>query len=90
MTRPAPVDLRPVDRGHADAATADHDNRFSRSDLGRIYHRAISGDDAATDQRCEIQRHVLADFDDRILMHQHLLGERRQIQELVQLLRARP
>ena len=58
--------------------------------LGGVHHRAVAGDDAAADQRREIERHVLADFDDGVLVHQHLLGEGRQVEELVELLRARP
>ena len=57
---------------------------------GGIHHRAVAGDDAAADQRGQFERHVLADFDDGVFVHQHLLGERRQVEELVELLRARP
>jgi hypothetical protein len=78
-------DLRAVDRGHADAAAANHHHALAGRDFCGIDHRAVAGDDAATDQRGKLQRHVLADFDDRILVHQHLLGERRQVEKLVQL-----
>ena len=83
-------DLRTVDRRHADAAAADHRDGLAGLNLGRVHDRAVAGDDAAADQRREIERHVLADFDDGVFVHQHLLGERREIEELVQLLRPAP
>ena len=55
--------------------------------LRRVDHRAVAGDDAAADQRREFERHVLADFHDGVLVHQHLLGEGREVEELVELLR---
>ena len=87
MMRPAPAICGAVDRGHADAAAADHGDGFAGRDLGGVHDRAIAGDDAAADQRGEIERHFLPDFDDGVLVHQHLLGEGRQIEELLQLLR---
>jgi hypothetical protein len=83
-------DLRAIDRGHADSATADHHDGFAGGDLGGVHHRAIAGDDAAADQRRQLQRHVLADFDDGILVHQHLLGKGGKIEKLMELLRPGP
>jgi HAMP domain-containing protein len=77
-------DRRGVDRRQADAARAEHrDGRAGLHPRG-VHHRAVAGDDAAADQRSEVQRHVLADLHQRVLVHQHLLGERRQVGELVQ------
>src|ERR1700760_1042112 len=56
----------------------------------RIHHGTIAGDDAAADQRGELQRHVIPDFDDGVFVHQHLLGKRREIEELVEFLRPAP
>jgi hypothetical protein len=69
-------DLRAVDRGHADPATANHHHGLAGRDLGGVHDGAIAGDDAAADQRRQFKRHVLADFDDGVFVHQHLLGER--------------
>ncbi len=83
-------DLRTIDRGHADAAATDHHDVLAGRDLCGIHDGAVAGDDAATDQRRQIERHVLADFDDGVFVHQHLLGEGRQIEKLIQFLRSRP
>ena len=45
---------------------------------------------AASDQSCQLERHVAADLHDRIFVHQHLLGERRQIEKLMHQLSALP
>jgi len=68
-------DLGAVDRGHADAAAADHHHGLAGRDLRGVDDSAITSDDAATDQRRQFKRHVLANFDDGVLVHQHLLGE---------------
>src|SRR5205085_10389645 len=67
--------LRTVDRRHADAAATDHGDSFAGLDACRVHHRAVAGDDAATDQRRQFERHVFTDFDDGVLVHQHLFGE---------------
>ena len=75
-------DRRAVDARQADAAAADHRNRRARFDLRGVDHRADAGRDAAADQRRAVERHVGADLHDGVFVHQHVLGERRQVQEL--------
>ena len=66
----------PADASAIDAAATDHHDGLARSDLGRIHRRAEAGDDAAADQRADVEGNVLVDFDDGVLMHQHLLSIR--------------
>ena len=72
-----------VDGRQADAAAADHRHRAADLDLGGVDHRAEAGGDAAADQRGPVERHVVADFDQGVLVDQHVFGERRQREELV-------
>ena len=76
-------DLRALDRCEAYAAGAEHRDRRAGLDLRGPQHRADAGGDAASDERRAIERDVLADFHDRVLMQQHLLAVRRNVEELV-------
>ena len=68
-------DIGAVDGGHADAAAADHRDGLAGGDLGGVGHRAEAGHHPAADTGGAIQRHVLADFDHRVLMDQHLFAK---------------
>ena len=76
-------DCRAIDGRHADTTAADHHHRLPRRHLGGVEHGADAGNDATADQRGAVERHVLADLYDRILVDQHLLGEGRHVEELV-------
>ena len=69
-------DRRAVDGGHADAAAANDDDGLAGPNLRGIDGGAKARDDAATDQRADVEGHVLVDFHDGVLVHQHLLGIR--------------
>ena len=79
-------DLRGVDRRQADAAGAEDGDRRAGLDPRRVDDRAVAGDDAAADQAGEVERHVVAHLHERVLVDDHLLGERRQVEELVEVL----
>ena len=72
-----------VDGGESDAAEADHRHRAADLDLGGVVHRADPGGHAATDERSPVERHVLANLHDGVLMHEHVLGKRGEVVELV-------
>ena len=57
------------------------------STCGGAEHRADAGGDAAADERGAVERHVVADLHQRVLVHEHLLGERAAVDELVHRLR---
>jgi hypothetical protein len=86
MIRPLAGDGGAVDGGHADAAAADHSHRLAGGDLGGVDGGAVAGDDAAADQRRPVERKVVADLHQRILVHQHHLGVGGEIGEGMQLL----
>ncbi|MCY1437239.1 hypothetical protein D9M71_533930 [compost metagenome] len=73
---------RAIDRGKADAATTEHRDRFAGAHLGGIEDCASAGGDCTTQQRGTVQGHVAADSDQGVLVHQHLLGIGRQVNEL--------
>jgi hypothetical protein len=75
-------DGRAVDGGQAHAAAADHGHGLARTDAGGVDHRADAGHHRAADQGGAVEGHVLADGDAGVLVHQHHLGEGRQVQEL--------
>ncbi|MNM95684.1 hypothetical protein D3C81_1081390 [compost metagenome] len=79
---PGPGQRRAVDRRQADAAAADHGNRLAGRHLGGIDHRAGAGGDGAADQRGAVQWHVAPDCHAGVFVHEHLLGEGRQVGEL--------
>ena len=83
MIRDAPAMRGALDHVQADAATADHgDGRYGR-DCGGAEHGAEARRHRAADERGAVQRHVLADLHQGVLVDQHLLAEARQVQELV-------
>ena len=77
-------DAAALDRREADAAAADHDRRVAGPDARGVERRAEAGRDAAADQRRAVERHVGADLHQRVLVHEHALGEGREVRELVQ------
>ncbi|MNM97708.1 hypothetical protein D3C81_1102200 [compost metagenome] len=79
---PCPGQRRAVDRGQTDTAATDHRNGFARAHLGGVEHRAGAGGDRATEQGGTVQRHVTADRHAGVFVHQHLLGEPGQVDEL--------
>ena len=52
-------------------------------DGGGVDDRADPRGHRAADQRRPVQRHVVADLGESVLVDEHLLGERGQVQELV-------
>ena len=52
---------RALDGIQPDAAGADHHHVGARPDLGGVNHRTQAGDDAAGQEGCGFQRHVLRD-----------------------------
>ena len=79
-------DVGRVDGRQPDAAGAEHRHRGARLHLGSVGDRAVTGDHAAADQRRQVERHVRADLHQCVLVHDHLLGECRQVGELVEVL----
>ena len=82
MTRPGADDRGGLDRVQADAAAADHRDVVAGSDLRGVDHRADAGRDPATDERGLVERHVGPDLHEHVLVHEQLLGEARQVEEL--------
>ena len=70
----------------AHAAAANHGHGAASLNAGAARDRAITRQHAAAQQRGQVQRHVVAHLHQRVLVHQHLLGEGRQVQVLVQVL----
>ena len=83
MMRPAPAIAAPLMHERPTPPQPMYRNRRARLDFGGVDHGADAGGDAAADQRGAIERHVGADLHDRVFVHQHAFGERRQIQELI-------
>ncbi|MNE36399.1 hypothetical protein D3C80_1302080 [compost metagenome] len=73
---------RTVDRGKADTAATEYCDRLAGANLGRIEYSASTGGDSATEQCGAVQRHVAANGDQGVFVHQHLLGVGRQVDEL--------
>ena len=65
-----------LDCGESDSAATDHGRRLTRHDLGRAEDRAQTGRDTATDERRAVERHILVDLHEGVLVNEHLLGER--------------
>lgn len=82
---PRTCDRRAVDRSHADAAALDHAHGLARTDLGRVHHRAEAGDDAAADRSAARSSGILRIFT-IAFVHEHLLAEGGEVEELIQLL----
>ena len=50
---------------------------------GGVQHRADAGGDAAADQRGAVERHVVANLHDGVLVHEHPFGIGREVGELI-------
>ena len=61
-----------------------HGDGAAGFDLGGMEHGAHTGHHAAADQGGAVQRDVLVDLDHGMLVDQHLFGEHRQVEHLVQ------
>src|SRR5262249_48369453 len=72
-----------LDDRESDPAATDHDRRLARLNARAVEDRAKAGGDAAADQRDLVERHVAPDADDGVLVHEHALGERAQMDELL-------
>ena len=83
MMRPAPtiaaawIAFRPMPPQPITATVSP--GRTSRG----VDHRADTGRDAAADERGLVERHVGPDLHEHVLVHEQLLGEARQVDELV-------
>ena len=82
MMRPAPTIAAAWIGVEPDAAAPDHRDGLARADLRGVHHRADTGRDAATDERGLVERHVGPDLHEHVLVHEQLLGEARQVEEL--------
>src|SRR5262249_8698476 len=80
---PRSRDAGALDRGEADATGAEHGDRGARRDLGWVERSAYAGRDAAADQRRAVERHVVRNLHDRVLVDEHLLGVAGEVRELV-------
>jgi hypothetical protein len=77
------ADARALDGGEPDAARTEDGNRRARLDPRGVEHGADAGGDAAADEGGAVQRHLHVDLHERVLVHQHLLGVRGEVGELV-------
>ena len=75
-----------VDGCEPHPAESDDRHRAADLDLRGVVHRSDASGHPAADERSTVERHVLAHLHDRVLVHQHVLGERREVVELVDLL----
>ena len=67
---------RSLHRGEADPAATDDRDRRARLHRRGVHHGADAGGDRTADEGGDVERHVVADLRHRVLVHQHLLGER--------------
>src|SRR5579863_572916 len=77
-----PRDLRTLDCREAHAARTEHRNRRAGLDFRGSQHRTDTGGDTTSDEGRSIERNVLANFHDCVLMQQHLLAVGRNVEEL--------
>ena len=75
-------DVGAVDAGKPHAAAADHRHGGTRLDPCRVDHGPHARGDAAADEGRPVERNVLANLGDGVLVHQHLLGERGEVEKL--------
>ena len=76
-------DSRALDDREANAAGAeDGDGRAGRH-FGGVERGADAGHHAASDERGAIERHVVANFHQRVFMQQHFFGVARQVGKLI-------
>ena len=83
MMRPAPAIAAPLMQARPTPPQPMTATVSPGSHVRGVDHGADARHHRATDQRCAVERHVLADLHAGMLVDQHLLGERRQVQELV-------
>src|SRR3990172_5746970 len=76
-------DARPLDGAEADAAGAEDGHRGARRNLRCVDRGADARRHAAADEGGAVQRHVVADLHDGVLVHQHLLRVGGEVGELV-------
>ena len=79
---PCAGDPRALNSREADAAASEDRDRRSGLDARGVEHGAHPGGNAASDKRGAVQRHVVADFNQRVFVHQHLLGVSRKVGKL--------
>ncbi|HVM52795.1 MAG TPA: alcohol dehydrogenase catalytic domain-containing protein, partial [Acidimicrobiales bacterium] len=77
-----PGDGRALDGREADATATDDGHGLAGPHAGGVEHGAEAGRHAAADERGAIEGHVVADLHDGTLVHEHLLGEGGQVEEL--------
>ena len=76
-------DASALDGGQTDAARTDDSNGFTRSDLCCTEHRTKTGCHTTADKCPLVERHVLVDLHECLLVDKHLLGKRREVKELI-------
>ena len=79
---PGAGDGRTLDAVQPDAAAPDDRDRLARLDPGGAEDGAEAGHDATSDQSGPVERHVLVDLHQAVLVGEDLLGEARQVEEL--------
>ncbi len=75
MTLPGAGDHRALQRTHADAADADDHHRLTGLHLCDVGGRAVTGRHRAAHDGGGLERDVLIDLDDRVLVHGHVRRE---------------
>ena len=79
---PCARDSRALNRRQAHSTAAEDRDRRARFDARSVEHRADAGGDAAADQRGAVERNLLGDFHQRVLMHEHVFRVGREVREL--------
>ena len=75
MIRSAPAIAAPFTADKPDTTAAKHRDRAAGGHFCRVDDSPCPGDDAATDQRRDIEWDVVADLHHGVFVHQHLFGE---------------
>ena len=83
MIRDAPAIAAPVHRREPHPAATDDRDGGPRLHGRGVEDRPDPGGDPAADEGRAIEGHVLADLHQGVLVHDHLLGERGEVRELV-------
>ena len=76
-------DPRALDRRESDPTAPDDGDRLAGCHLRGTEHGSETGGDPAADQGRLVERHVAGDLHERVLVDEHLLGKRRQMEELL-------
>ena len=77
-----PGDARALDGRKTDAAASEHRDDGARFNFRRIQRRADASGHATADERRTVERHIVANFDERVGVHKHLLGIRPKVGHL--------